>query len=126
MPPSSTEANYVSDIVKYEEPINLFSRDEVTVISGQNLVIGTVVGKITASGKLTILAPGAADGSQVAYGVMVAPVDASAADKKGPMLARHAVVSDKGVVWPGGITAPQKATAIDQLRTLGILVRAGA
>jgi hypothetical protein len=126
MPPSATEAQYLSDIVKYEEPTNLYSRDDVTVISGQNLEIGAVVGRITASGKITRLAPAAGDGSQVAYGVMAAAVDASAADKRGPMIARHAICSDKGLVWPGGITAPQKATAVDQLRTAGILVRPGA
>jgi hypothetical protein len=125
MPPSAAEGNYLADVLSYEAP-NLFSRDDVTVITGQNLAVGTVVGRITASGKITILAPGASDGSEVAFGVMAAPVDASAADKKGPMVARHAIVKDTGLVWPGGISGPQKTTAIGQLRGLGILVRPAA
>lgn len=119
-----TESNYLGDILKYEAP-SLFSRDQVTVISGQNLAIGTVVGIITASGKVTILAPAAADGSQTAAGVIVAAVDASAADAKGVMIARHSIVSDAGLVWPGGISGPQKTTAISQLKSAGILVRTG-
>jgi len=122
---SSAEANYLGDSLKYEAP-NLYSRDTETVISGQNLAVGTVVGKITASSKITILAPAAVDGSQTAVGVMVAAVDASGGDKLGPMIARHAIVSDKGIVWPGGITSPQKVTATGQLKTAGILIREGA
>lgn len=123
--PVQTEGNYLGDWLKFEED-NLFSRDEVTVISGQNLVTGTVVGIITATGKVTQLAPGASDGSQNAAGVLLNAVDASAADKPGVIVARHAICADKGLVWPGGITGPQKNTAVGQLKALGILVREGA
>ncbi len=120
-----TESNYVGDWLKHEED-NLYSRDKVTVISGQNLTTGTVVGIITASGKVTQLAPAAGDGSQNAAGVLLLDVDASAADKAGVVIARHAICSDKKLVWPGGITGPQKTTALAQLKALGILVREGA
>ena len=116
------EGPYEADIVVFEED-DRFSRDRVTVITPQNLAIGTVVGIITASGKVTILAPAAVDGSQTAAGVMIAAVDASAADKDGPMLARECTVKDKNLVWPGGISAGQKTTAIGQLKALGIVVR---
>jgi hypothetical protein len=119
------ELNYLGDWLKFEED-NLFSRDEVTVISGQNLATATVVGIITASGKVTQLAPAAVDGSQNASGVLAFPVDASAGDKAGVMIARHAICSDKKLVWPAGITGGQKTTAIAQLKALGILVREGA
>ena len=123
--PVQTESNYLGDWLKFEED-NLYSREEVAVVTGQNLGTGTVIGKITASGKVTQLAPAAADGSEEAAGVLLLPVDATAADQPGVIIARHALCSDKGLVWPGGITAPQKAAAIDQLKTLGILVREGA
>ncbi len=123
--PVQTEGNYLGDWLKFEAD-NLYSRDEVTVVSGQNLKTGTVVGIITASGKVTQLAPAAADGSQNAAGALLLDVDASAADKAGVVLARHAICSDKGLVWPGGITGPQKTAAIAQLKALGILVREGA
>jgi hypothetical protein len=123
--PVQVESNYLGDWLKFEAG-NLYSRDEVTVISGQNLATGTVIGIITASGKVTQLAPAANDGSQNAAGVLLLDVDASAADKGGVIIARHAICSDKKLAWPAGITTPQKTTAIGQLKTLGILVREGA
>jgi hypothetical protein len=122
---TKTESNYLGDWLKFEED-NLYSRDQVTVASGQNLKTGTVVGVITASGKVTQLAPSANDGSENAAGVLLLDVDASAADTPGVIVARHAICSDKGLVWPGGITGPQKNTALGQLKALGILVREGA
>lgn len=123
--PVQTESNYLGDWLKFEED-NLYSRDEVTVASGQNLATGTVVGIITASGKVTQLAPGATDGSETAAGVLLHAVDASTGDKPGVIIARHAICSDKSLTWPGSITEPQKAAAINQLKALGILVREGA
>ena len=123
--PVLNELNYLGDWLKFEGD-NLYSRDEVTVISGQNLATGTVVGIITASGKVTQVAPAAVDGSQNAAGLLLLDVDASAADKSGAIIARHAICSDKKIVWPGGITGPQKTAAIAQLKALGILVREGA
>jgi|SRR5215212_1177451 hypothetical protein len=99
------------------------SREQITVITGQNLAAGTVVGKITASGKYTILAPAAVDGSQTAAGVLYGAVDATAADKKGVIINMDAQVNGAELTYPGGITAPQKATAINQLFALGIKVR---
>ncbi|MGB9610783.1 MAG: head decoration protein [Bryobacteraceae bacterium] len=123
--PVQTESNYLGDWLKFEED-NLYSRDEVTVIAGQNLETGTVVGVITSGGKVTQLAPAASDGSETAAGVLLNPVDASTGDKPGVIIARHAICSDKGLVWPASITGPQKAAALSQLKALGILVREGA
>jgi hypothetical protein len=115
------------------------SRSLFTLISGQNLVAGTVLGKITASGKVTILAPGAGDGSEVAMGVLFDNVDATGADHAGAVvIARSAEVRDSSVstaapalgagllgvlTWPGGISGPQKTTATGQLLALGISIR---
>jgi hypothetical protein len=41
----------------------------------------------------------------------------------GVVITRHAVVADHALTWPVGITAPQKAAAIAQLKALGVLVR---
>jgi hypothetical protein len=123
--PLQVESNYLGDWLKHEED-NLYSREKVTVVSGQNLVTGTVIGIITASGKVTQLGPAAADGSQNAAGVVLLDVDASGDDEPGVIIARHAICADKGLVWPDGITAPQKTAAIAALKSLGILVREGA
>jgi hypothetical protein len=42
------EGNYLNDLLKWELE-NLQSREKVTVLSGQNLIMGEVVGKITKS-----------------------------------------------------------------------------
>jgi hypothetical protein len=123
--PVQSEPNRLGDWLKFEED-NLYSRDEVTVLSGQNLATGTVVGILTASGKATQLAPAASDGSETAAGVLLLPVDASSGERPGVIIARHAICSAHGLVWPASITGPQKAAAISQLKSLGILVREGA
>jgi hypothetical protein len=115
------------------------SRTLETVISGQNLTPGTVLGRITASGKMTILAPGASDGSQHAAGILFDFVDATAGDVTGQVvIERSAEVRDTALssaapalnqgflgvlVWPGGISGPQMATAVAELLALGISVR---
>ena len=43
-----TEPMNLGDLLKYEAP-NLYSRERITVASGQNLLLGTVVGVVTAS-----------------------------------------------------------------------------
>jgi len=70
--------------------------------------------------------PAASDGLQFAAGVLVEAVDASAAARQTVIIARDAIVSRVALVWKTGLTAPQKAIAIAQLKTLGILVREGA
>lgn len=52
-----------------------------TLLSGQNLARGAVLGKITSGGKLVLSLSGASDGSQVPYGILVDDVNASAGDK---------------------------------------------
>jgi Bacteriophage lambda head decoration protein D len=124
--PLLSEPKRLGDVVKFEDDMKLYSRDQIVLITGQNLLLGTVLGLITASGKLTQLNTAGADGSQLAVGVLIEDVNATAADVATTMVARFAIVSDNGVIWPVGITAPNKTTAIGQLKALGILVRAGA
>jgi len=56
---------------------------QVTVLSGQNLVLGTVLGQITTGGKVVIVDSGNVDGSENPFAVLSEDVDASAADKVG-------------------------------------------
>lgn len=118
-----TEATNLGDLLKREfEPI--YNRESVTLITGQNLTLGAVLGKITASGKYTAVAPSASDGSQTAAAVLLADVDATSADKKAVILARGpAVVAADFLVWPSGATTNQKAAATAQLAALGIIAR---
>lgn len=59
----------------------------------------TVLGKITATGKLVALNPAAADGSQVAYGILTQAVDATAADVRAGVYI-SGFFNDAALVWP--------------------------
>lgn len=52
-----------------------------TLISGQNLARGALLGRITSGGKLTLSLSAAADGSQTPVAILAEDCDASAADK---------------------------------------------
>lgn len=85
----------------------------VTVVSGQNLAAGTVVGRLSASGKVTLAALGASDGSQVAYGILVNAIDATSADKAGTVYVGGCFNPD-ALVWGGTFdTALKKSLAFD-------------
>lgn len=99
------------------------SREVVTLLAGNNLPPGTVLGKVTASGKYTALAPAATDGSEKAAAVLYAGVDATAAEKPAVVTARDSEVQTTELAWPVGATAPQKTAALGQLAALGIVAR---
>lgn len=123
--PAITEGLNLGDLLKYEAP-NLFSRDQVTVASGQTLPLGAVVGIVTATGKVKQIDPSATDGSQYAAGVLMQPCDAALIDREdGLMVARHAIVADHALTWPAAITAAEKQAAALQLKSLGVLIRKG-
>lgn len=123
--PEIKEALNLGDLLKYEAP-NLYSRDRVTVVAGQTLPLGAVVGMVTTSGKVKQIDPSATDGSQYAAGVLMQSADAHLADRDdGLMVARHSIVSDHALIWPTGIAQSEQKAVIQQLKALGILVRVG-
>lgn len=116
----------LGDLLKYEAP-NLYSRDQDTVAAAQNLPLGTVVGRETATAKLKAIDPTATDGTETAVGVLGNDVDATLIDREDAILiARHAIVARGALIWPTGISNAQKTAAIEQLEALGILTRDGA
>lgn len=117
-----TEGRYAGEHL-ISEASGTRSRDVVTLVVGQNLPAGAVLGKITASGKHTLLAPAATDGSEVAAAVLFAPVNASAADKAAVVTARDTEVHGACLTWPAGIDAGDKAGATAELKALGIVIR---
>lgn len=79
--PGISSANFTPDLlIAGDHPIRTV---EVTIISGQNLVRGSLLGKITASGKCNLSLSAAGDGSQTPYAILVDDVNASGGDKKG-------------------------------------------
>lgn len=53
----------------------------ITLLSGQNLVRGSVLGKITSGGKYTLSASASSDGSQTPDAILAQDCNASAGDK---------------------------------------------
>jgi hypothetical protein len=120
-----TEGLNLGDLLKYEAP-NLYSREQVTVVAGQNLELGAVVGRITATAKFKVFDPAATDGSELPAGILLGACDATLIDRDDALLlARHGMVASNAVVWPAGLTVEQKTTALAQLSSLGVLVRQG-
>ena len=124
--PAISETNNLGDLLKYEAP-NLYSRDLATVAAGQNLVLGTIVGRDSTTGKLKALDPAATDGTENAVGVLAADVDATLIDREDALLiSRHAIVANHALAWPVAITSTEKTAAIAQLEARGVIVRPAA
>lgn len=93
------------------------SREEVTVTqSGAALASGTVMGKITASGKYKPYASGNSDGSQTAAGILYNTLNAATGDKKAVLHVRNAEVF-------GAALTGSDAGAVTALKALNIIVR---
>jgi hypothetical protein len=98
--PTVSQPKNLGDLLKYEAP-NLYSRDQDTVAAAQNLSLGTVVGRETATAKLKAIDPSATDGTETAVGVLGNDVDATLIDREDAILiARHAIVARGALVWP--------------------------
>ena len=93
-----------------------------------NYESGSVLGKITASGKYKLAVVGAVDGSAVAVAVLLNPSDATLADATGIILARGpAVVSKAALVFDASVnTVPLTATKYAELTAVGIVPRTSA
>ena len=116
----------LGDLLKYEEGLH-YSREQNTVAVGQNLELGAVVGRVTATGKLKRLDPAATDGTEDVAGILLSAIDATLVERDDALLlTRHAIVASHAVVWPAAITPEQKAAATAALETRGILIRQSA
>jgi len=89
---------------------------QITLISGQNLKRGAVLGKITASGKYTLSLAAAEDGSQTPAVILAEDTNATAGDKVS--VAYFSGVFDENALTYG--TGHSKASAREPLRDLGI------
>lgn len=92
---------------------------------GPAFVAGDTIEITVAAGNMKVgpLDLAADDGTQVAYGILYAGVDATAADVRVTAITRHAEVNGADLLWPAGITAGQKSAAVAQLADRGIIVR---
>lgn len=98
--------------------------DQVTVLSGQTLEAGAVVGKQTSGGKYVAYDnAGTDDGRRAVAGVLMADVDASGGDVATARVLRRgpAVINKNDLKWAAGVDASEQTAAIaEMLANLGI------
>jgi hypothetical protein len=125
--PVLTMAPTLGDLLKYELNAN-YCRETVTLKGGANYALGSVLGKITASGKYR-LSPaaqvGGDEGAETAVAVLVEAVDASLGDKTGLVVARGPVIVSKAVLaFDASVDVPaEKMAKHAQLASAGIVPR---
>lgn len=101
------------------------SRDNIVIVSGAGVVKpGTVLGKITASGKYTPSPATGADGSQTGVAICIYGCDATSADQKVSAITRNAEVNGKTLEYGATVNDDAKKLAkATQLAAVGIIVR---
>ena len=117
----------LGDLLKFE--LNgSYCRETITLKAGTAYVLGSVLGKITASGKYR-LSPAAEvvgdEGADTAIAVLLAAVDATGGDKTGLVVARGpSIVSKAALVFDASVDQPAEKTAkYVQLAAAGIVPR---
>lgn len=89
------------------------ANDDGILITGQNRLRGAVLGRITASGKLTHCDNAAVDGSAVPVAILVEAIDATAADKTCQLYVAGCFHSDE-LEWHASFnTEAEKVAAFD-------------
>lgn len=101
------------------------SRDVITIASGAGILApGTVLGRVTASGKYVASAVGASDGSQTAAAINIFGADASSSDVTVSAIVRDAEVNGKCLTYHADRDQPaEKAAANTALAVLGVIAR---
>lgn len=115
MPASFSSTSLTPDRLIAGAQVGLIAR-KITLVSGQNLVRGAVLGKITASSKYNLSLSAAADGSQTPDLILAEDCDASGGDKEA--LAYEAGVFNVNALAIG--TAHTAASIQEGLRAKGI------
>ena len=114
----------MGDVLKYEVNPN-FTRETVTLLAGTAYPVGSVLGRITASGKYKLATSGGSDGAQTAGAVLLYAVDATLADAVGIVVARGpSIVSRAGLAYDATVDDGAKITTkLGQLAAIGIIAR---
>lgn len=124
---AQTKPKY-GNLVKHEYATEHgYCREKYTVnlAADTDLVIGDLLGKVTASGKYVLVDPTAVDGSEVVAGVVLEnkSVLATTDTEVVTMVRGNAIIADNAIVYTNTFDANQKAQAIAEIESLGIVVR---
>lgn len=99
-----------------------WTKDKAVLLGGTDYPLGQVLAKV--AGKYQALDLTSTSPAKKAVAVLAEHVDARTGDKPGVVIARGAVLALGELVWPAGITEPQKTTALAELNAQGIVARA--
>ena len=100
------------------------SRSTGTLLSGEDLEAGTLLGQITTGGKLIQYDPDASTGEESVYAILVNNTDASSADVLGvAIFIRDGEVNEAELTYNTSPTEGEITTANTELAALGIIVR---
>ena len=100
------------------------SRDIGTQAAEQTFLPGQVLGQLAADDTFVVLDPAGADGSEAAAAIAYGASSTGTGETVEITLMKRDMEAIGGeLVWPEGISDPEKATAIAELAALGILVR---
>ena len=125
--PVLTSAPTLGDLLKFELNAS-YTRETVTLKAGTSYPLGSVLGRITASGGYR-LSPAAEvvgdEGAETAIGVLLEAVDATDAAVTGLIAARGPVIlADTALVFDASVDQPaERAAKITQLAALGLVAR---
>ena len=125
--PVLTKVPTLGDLLKFELNAN-YCRETVTLKAGTNYALGSVLGKITASGKYR-LSPAAQvvgdEGAETAVAVLIEAVDATGGDKTSLIVARGpAIVAKLALVFDASVDQPaEKDAKHAQLAAAGVVPR---
>jgi hypothetical protein len=126
----ATRKPLLGNVLKHEySPEHGYCREVVTVnvAAATELSNGSVLGKVTATGKYVPRDPDAVDGSEVAAAVVVENKSVTATtDTDVAVIVRGpAILATTGLVFDVAHDATQQAAAISEIEALGIVVRQG-
>lgn len=99
------------------------SKDNLTLANGQVVQPGQICGIVTSGGQVKALNTAASTGEDDAAVIPIYAYDASSGAVMGAFITRDCEVIEDALIWPNGISAGDKATAIAQLAARGIIIR---
>ena len=126
--PVLTASSTLGDLLKFELNAS-YTRETVTLKVGSSYPLGSVLGRITASGeyRLSPVAEVVGDeGAEIAVAVLLDAVDASGGAATGLIAARGPVIlADAALAFDASVDQPtERAAKITQLATVGLVARA--
>jgi len=121
--PAITEGARAGNFV-VSEANGTLSRASITVASGAGILQpGTVLARLTATGKYVAYDNVGSDGSEIAAAVLYAGVDATSADKAAVAIVRLAEVEAASLVWANGLITADKTAAYADLAVSHVITR---